>query len=95
MNIVEKWVKINKKKGISQTEAAKTLTMVCNETIESKYVSPIKKGKRRLIPCHGWMMLNDTLQSTFEDFGITFTRSLSSNEWVKLVDQLSAPRRIK
>ena len=94
MNIVEKWVEVNKKKGITQTEAVKRLSMCCGENLRSSEISSIKKGKRRLTPCINNMMMNDTLHATLEEFGVEFI-PIPVSKWVELIEQLSPPRRVK
>ena len=88
MSLIKRYFAKLKKDGITKTDAAKQFNMICGGKLRVQEISAMGTGKRKPNPCVKWLMLNATLLDTLEEFGFESTRTLSSAEYIELVDAL-------
>lgn len=92
-NLVTNWKAKAKLKYGNITKGVDRLNTVCNRKMRVADISAIERGQRNLSSCANWLMLNDTLEDTLEKYGIEFTGTISSVDWVNLISELTPPER--
>ena len=93
MTLINRYLAKLKKDGITKTECARQLNMICGGKLRVQEISAMESGKRKPNDCVKWLMLNATLLDTLEEFGFKPTRVLSSEEHIELVDALTGRKK--
>lgn len=94
MNLINFW-KEKAKRETSLKVEVEGINKQCNLKLTSSHVIEMSKGQRKLDPCTNWIMLNQSIHDIFDKFDIKFMQNLSGEQWIELIDTLTAPQRIK
>jgi len=91
-NLVTQWKELSKKKYGTYAEAVRFLNVRSGYKIDLNNLREMEIGKRNVPAVVYFLMLNDTMLSTFEEFNID-TSHLNLAQNYELISKLCPPTR--